>query len=57
MKFLKRFGYVLFIMLTALCLHVGQKFLSTEYKNSYNDMLLFTTVAFTAGLMSNNKWE
>ena len=57
MKFLKRLGYALLIMLTALCLHAGHKFLDTKYKTSYNDMLLYTTVAFTASLMTNNKWD
>jgi hypothetical protein len=57
MKFLKRLGYALLIMLTALCLHAGHKFLDIEYKKSYNDMLLYTTVIFVAGLMTNNKWD
>lgn len=57
MNFLKRIGYTLLIMLTAMCLHVGHKFLDTEYKNSYNDMLLYMTVVFVAGLMVNNRWD
>lgn len=57
MKFLKRFGYILLIMLIAMCLHVGHKFLDTKYKTSYNDMLLYTTVVFVAGIMVNNRWN
>ena len=57
MKFLKRFGYILLIMLTAVCLHIGHKFLDSQYKNSYNDMLLYTTVVVVAGLMVNNRWD
>jgi hypothetical protein len=57
MNFLKRIGYVLLIMLITLCLHVGHKFLDSQYTKSYNDMLLYTTVAFVAGLMTNNKWD
>ena len=57
MKFLKSFGYILLIMLTAMCLHVGHRFLDAEYKNSYNDMLLYATVVCVASLMVNNRWD
>jgi hypothetical protein len=57
MNFLKRIGYILLIMSIALCLHVGHKFLDGEYKKSYNDMVLYATVAFVAGLMVHNRWD
>ena len=63
MKFLKRLGYIyiyIYIIDYVYCIVFvcwTKIFLSTEYKNSYNDILLFTTVVFTAGLMTNNKWD
>lgn len=59
MNFLKSFGYTLMIMLTATCLHVAHKFLDSDSakKTSYNDMILYVTVACVSGLMANNKWS
>ena len=59
MKYLKSFGYMLMIMLTAACLHVVHKFLDSDSakKTSYNDMLLYATVTYVSGLMANNKWS
>jgi hypothetical protein len=59
MNFLKSFGYMLMIMLTAACLRVAYKFLDSDgAKNtSYNDMVLYVTVAYVSGLMANNRWS
>jgi hypothetical protein len=59
MKFLKSFGYTLMIMLTAACLHTAYKFLDSDgaKKTSYNDIVLYVTVAYVSGLMANNKWN
>lgn len=59
MKYLKSFGYMLMIMLTAACLHTAYKFLDSDSakKTSYNDMILYVTVAYVSGLMANNRWS
>jgi hypothetical protein len=59
MKHLKPFGYTLMIMLTAAGLHVAHKFVDSDSakKTSYNDMVLYVTVAYVSGLMANNKWS
>lgn len=59
MKHLKPFGYMLMIMLTAACLRTAYKFLDRDgaKKTSYNDMVLYVTVAYVSGLMANNRWS
>lgn len=59
MNFFKSFGYILLIMLTAVCLHITYKFLASDSakKPSYNDMVLYVTVAYVSGLMANNRWS
>ena len=59
MNFLKSVGYMLMIMLTAACLHVAYKFVDSDgaKKTSYNNMVLYVTVAYVSGLMANNRWS
>ena len=50
---------MLMIMLTAACLHIAYKFVDSDgaKKTSYNDMILYVTVAYVSGLMANNRWS
>ena len=59
MNFLKSFGYTLMIMLTASCLHVEYKFVDSDgaKKTSYNNMVLYVTVAYVSSLMAHNRWS
>jgi hypothetical protein len=59
MNFLKSFGYTLMILLTAACLHVAHKFLDGDSakKTSYNNMVLYVTVAYVSSLMAHNRWS